>query len=770
MAKDGRRIDVSVTVSPVKDRDGQIVGASKIIHDITDRKRAEKALHESETLLRAVTEGSPDPIFLKDRNSRILLANAATCAAMGKPADQILGKTDSEVYADPAVGCAVMENDVRVRESGQTLLVEEVVPGPDGPRTYLSTKTPYRDPDGRVLGIVGVARDITDRKRAETALREKERLLQDVIDGSTSPIFLKDRDGKFITINTSLERMTGMSREDLKGKTDYDIAPQEVADDWRTHDTRVMATGQAIQIEEVADLQDGHHVFLANKFPLVDSGGQVYGVGSISHDITDRKRMEDALRKSEQELRALAEAVPNIVWATRSDGWNIYFNQQWMDYTGLTLEESYGHGWNIPFHPDDKQRAWDAWQCATQHDEPYLVECRLRRADGVYRWWLIHGVPMRGANGEIQKWFGTCTDIEERKQAEEAMQRAKEAAEAANVAKSQFLTNMSHELRTPMNAILGMIDVALPKALDSTVQDCLQTAKGSADLLLTLLNDLLDSAKIESGKMELESAPFSLRRLLDQITRVLSVRASEKGLAFYCRVPDETPDVITGDRMRVQQVLLNLAGNAIKFTERGEVEMSLHALSHNDEAHLEFAVRDTGIGIPPADLDRLFQPFAQVDPSMSRRFGGTGLGLAISKSLVEMMGGRIWVKSEAGKGSTFSFSVRLPLAKELPADLDLPVAVAAAACTQLHILLVEDNPANQKLATYILEDRGHLVEVAGDGQEAVYLTEQNRYDVILMDVQMPGMDGLEATAAIRKREDGGSRVPIIAMTGPCNEG
>ena len=321
-------------------------------------------------------------------------------------------------------------------------------------------------------------REISERQRAEEAAGERERLLQDVIDGSTSPIFLKDRDGKFIIINRSLQSMLGMSQEEVVGRTDYDIAPKEVADDWRTHDKKVMATGKAVQIEEVADLQDGHHIFLANKFPLVDADGQVYGVGAISHDITERKRAEEALRKSEQEFRALAEEVPQIVWATRPDGWNIYFNQQWTDYTGLTLDESYGHGWNIPFHPDDKQRAWDAWQRATQHDETYLLECRLRRADGVYRWWLIHGTPIRGPSGEVQKWLGTCTDIEELKQAEETLKRAKEAAEAASAAKSQFLANMSHELRTPMNAILGMIDVALPKATDPIVQDCLQTAKG----------------------------------------------------------------------------------------------------------------------------------------------------------------------------------------------------------------------------------------------------------------------------------------------------
>ena len=336
------------------------------------------------------------------------------------------------------------------------------------------------------------------------------------------------------------------------------------------------------------------------------------------------------------------------------------------------------------------------------------------------------------------------------------------AAEAANLAKSQFLANMSHELRTPMNAILGMIDVALPRVLDPIAQDCLQTAKGSADLLLTLLNDLLDSAKIESGKLQLEAAPFSLRRMLDQITQVLSMRASEKGLCLYCRIPDQTPDALLGDRTRLQQVLVNLAGNAIKFTERGDVEIGVEHFQISDFqseisnpksqiCDLRFTVRDTGIGIPPSAQKRLFQPFAQADDSMTRRFGGTGLGLSICKSLLEMMGGRIWVESELGKGSTFFFTVRLPLSKEPPADLAAPAAMPVAAPAQLRILLAEDNPANQKLATYILRDRGHLVEIAGNGREAVRLSGQNRYDVILMDVQMPEMSGLEATTAIRPR-------------------
>ena len=506
--------------------------------------------------------------------------------------------------------------------------------------------------------------------------------------------------------------------------------------------------------------------------------------------------MEESLRESEERFRMMAELIPQLAWMARPDGHIFWYNRRWYEYTGTTLQQMEGWGWQSVHDPLELPRVLERWKAALAAGKPWEDTFPLRRHDGEMRWHLSRAMPVCDKEGHVIKWFGTNTDITERMEMEQVLQQAKEAAEAANVAKSRFLANISHELRTPMNAILGMIDVALPKALDPTVLDCLQTAKGSADLLLTLLNDLLDSARIESGKLELESSPFSLRRMLDQITRVLSMRASENGLCFYCRMPEGTPDVVIGDRTRLQQVLLNLAGNAIKFTERGDVEISLRVVEETEEglgtgdwgleegkqpvapsshhlmpdpqslippATLEFAVRDTGIGIPPAGQEQLFQPFAQVDASMARRFGGTGLGLSICKSLVELMGGRIWVESQPGNGSTFYFTVRLPLAKELPADFEAPAVVSAAA-SKLRILLVEDNPANQKLATYILQDRGHIVEIAGDGQQAVDLSEQTSYDVILMDVRMPRMNGLEATAAVRKREDGRRRVPIIAMT------
>jgi signal transduction histidine kinase len=359
----------------------------------------------------------------------------------------------------------------------------------------------------------------------------------------------------------------------------------------------------------------------------------------------------------------------------------------------------------------------------------------------------------------------------ERKRAEDSLRQARVAAEAASKAKSQFLANVSHELRTPMNAILGMVRLALARQADPTAKELLETANESAGLLLALLNDLLDCAKIESGKLEMQAAPFSLRHVLDQSTQVLAVRASEKGIAFSCGIPPEVPDVLIGDQVRIRQVLINLGGNAIKFTDRGEVKVGVRLQSQEaDAASLEFVVRDTGVGIPRGQLEKIFQPFTQADGEANRRFGGTGLGLAISANLVSQMGGRIWVESEPGQGSTFRFTVCLPLGTDLPSEPDRARSALATAPATLRVLVVDDNPANQKLAAFILQERGHLVDIASGGQQGLDLTARNRYDAILMDVQMPGMDGLEATKALRDREQDARRVPIIAVTAHAMKG
>jgi PAS domain S-box-containing protein len=414
------------------------------------------------------------------------------------------------------------------------------------------------------------------------------------------------------------------------------------------------------------------------------------------------------------------------------------------------------------------------------------------------------------------------SEIAARKQAEEALVHAKTAAEAANVAKSQFLASMSHELRTPMNAILGMTELALEEQLSPVVRDYLTTAKESADALLELLNEVLDLSRIESGKLRLESTPFDLRAMLDQTLKSLGVRAYEKGLELIVEVADDVPDALLGDPLRLRQILVNLLGNAVKFTSQGEIVVRVEVMesgcgavgSENDaqpataghpstnadppssppspqsSVCLRFSVKDTGIGIAPQDQQRIFAPFTQADASTTRQYGGTGLGLAISRRLVRAMGGRIWLESQPGRGSTFFFTAQVgvralvadrpsssydswdTVGQALGSGIPASPSVEAPRATTLpeprrllRVLMAEDTPANQRLVESALGKRGHEIVLAGNGREAVEWASRGEFDVILMDAEMPIMDGFQATAAIRAMERSDRRrVPIIALT------
>jgi two-component system, sensor histidine kinase len=367
---------------------------------------------------------------------------------------------------------------------------------------------------------------------------------------------------------------------------------------------------------------------------------------------------------------------------------------------------------------------------------------------------------------------------QEQKQAEERIALAHEhaarvAAERANRAKNEFLANVSHELRTPMNAIIGMTDLALVELLSPLVREYLTTVRSSAHVLLELLNEILDLSKMEAGKFTLQSVHFGLRHLVDDLTRTYRFRAADKGLEMLSRVAEEVPDDFTGDPMRLRQVLSNLLSNALKFTDRGRIalEISVELLTASD-AKLCFAVSDTGIGISNADQERIFAPFAQVDTSSTRRYGGTGLGLAIASDLIRAMHGTLTVKSEVGRDSKFSFSVSLArdAGKAEPREAAVigggrPAlgAEGTEAPEKLQVLLAEDVRANQMLVQYALRQRGHTLRIAGDGREAIELATSNEFDVILMDVQMPEIDGFQATAAIRALPRG-LNIPIIALT------
>ncbi len=567
----------------------------------------------------------------------------------------------------------------------------------------------------------------------------------------------------------------------------------------------------------------------------------------LEEEIRQRRLIEEELRASEARFRLLADAMPQIVWTTDSTGRLDYVNHRWSEYSGASREPTEERLQDEAIHPEDREGVAENWQHALESGGVFEREFRLRRVrDGSYRWHLGRALPLRDARGQVLAWFGTSTDIEDQKRAEQTILQANEElerrvaertrqleasnqelrraillAEAASRAKSEFLAGVSHEIRTPMNGILGMAEMLLDSRLSDRQRDCLQALRTSAESLLALLNEILDFSKVEAGKLELHPGPFDLRRQMEEILKPLALRAQHKGLAYRCAIDPLIPAVLVGDSLRLQQVLLNLVGNAVKFTEKGEVvvtvtsdewrvtskerpqapaEDSSRLTRHSSLVTLHFSISDTGIGIPADKQKSIFEPFVQADSSLSRRYGGTGLGLSISARLVEMMGGQIEVVSRPEQGSSFSFTVEL----ELPAVVSWQLAVGSSESRPslpdrsseapelttdnrqlttathemqlrklptLRVLLVEDNDFNRQVGVYLLHKQGHRVSVACSGAEALERLEREPFDLVLMDLSMPGMDGLQTTAALRQRESAGSasgcsgrHVPVVALT------
>jgi two-component system sensor histidine kinase/response regulator len=870
-------------------------------------------LRIAEEKFRTIFENAPEGIFQTTADGRYLSANRSQARLLGydSAAELMTDFSDLEnrLYIDPNRRNEFVE---AVAAHGFVSGFESLVRKRGGSPIWIreNARAVYND-EGGLLYYEGNMEDVTEQRQTQNALARSEQRFRLALSNPALTLFHQDRDLRYTWSHNPRGNLTN---EIILGKTDRELFPPDEARKLDELKRGVLERGTATRAQVRATIDDKLGVYDLMIEPSRCADGSCDGVYAVAMDVTERYRAEVALRESEARFRVLADSAPVMIWMSGPDAKYNWVNQNWLDFVGRPLAEEVGDEWTDSIHADDRDRRLEVYASAFVERRWFRTEYRVLRADGEYRWLLDNGVPRQSADGGFEGYVGTCLDVTD-------LRRAREAAEAASRSKGEFLANMSHEIRTPMNGILGMTELALDTELTAQQREFLGLVKSSADALLTVINDILDFSKIEAGKLDLDPIPFGLRDCVDETLKTLGLRAHAKGLELSGRIAPDLADDVVGDSGRIRQILVNLVGNAIKFTERGEVVVSVDATDDavTDSVGLHFSVRDTGIGIPPDKLKAIFEPFEQADGSTTRKYGGTGLGLAITLKLVELMGGRVWVESETGRGSTFHFTAVLGrhaagakargtndperfrdlailvvddnrtnlrildeiltswgakptsvssgpaalqalrnakvkgqafpmvildgmmpemdgyavaewiavdpglagtlvvmltsndksddldrcqalgivarltkpvrqselfevLLKLLPSGTietparNFPASQPAksneAASRLWKILLAEDNLVNQKVVISMLEKRGHSITVASDGRQALEARSKAAFDLVLMDVQMPEMDGFEAVAAIRhdERTRDLAHLPIIALTAHAMKG
>ena len=580
-------------------------------------------------------------------------------------------------------------------------------------------------------------------------------------------VSMTDLQGNITYANGKFTEISGYARAELLGKNHRIVNSGHHPAAFFVGMWRTISQGQVWRGEVCNRRRSGELYWVdATIVPLMGADGLPEQYIAIRTDITVRKTMEAELAEQLRFVEVLLEATPTAIYLKDRQGRYLRFNKAFEALFGIEREAWIGKT-VFELVTGDAANMMDSKDkelFSGNTIQTYQAEF-LNRKTGEIREGLYWKAPLTDVHGEVTGLVGTILDITERSRFEQELRVAKRNAEAASQAKSDFLANMSHEIRTPMNGVIGMTDLALELEQNPTQKEYLRIVKSSAQSLMVILNDVLDFSKIEAGKLNIEAVRFPLVETIEETLKTLRSRANQKGLVLESKLQADLPADVMGDPVRLRQILTNLCDNAIKFTGQGGVYIAVQCTPVADGHELQISVRDTGIGIPPEKQQGVFDAFSQADTSTTRRFGGTGLGLTICARLVSLMGGRIWLESEEGRGSTFHFTIHAQSAALAPVAAELPPAMSAPAPIRvLQVLLVEDHPINQILATTLLKKWGHAVTLAKNGQEAVDLFGSQTWDVILMDMQMPVMGGLEATRLIRAAEGTGKRTPIIAMT------
>eukprot|EP00913_Durusdinium_trenchii_P005659 g5277.t1 len=761
---------------------GELLDFFGVVVDITERKHHELELANREAHLRRVINNQLGLVGVIGRDGTLLEVDDDSVRIAGLTRSDVIGKHFAE--------CAWWTYDEAVsrkmRESMEKAFAGEQVrydiplyaAGLDGPDARLMIDfmlAPVFDAKGEVEYLIPSGVDISERHVTEMALREKEQLLRMALRAGGIAAWewtpekshwepeLYDLLGVSQNVEPSSEQFfKSVHPDDLPG---LEEAWRKATDGNRdyNHEFRIIHP-------------DGEVRWLVGTgIVSKDNDGRVNRIHGLNWDITEQKHREELIRDSERRFREMANAAPAMIWVTDQNHECTFLSQGWVEFTGQTEQAGLGTGWLNAIHPDDRAASSQTFQAAARQREAFEMDYRLRTAAGGYRWAIVAGKPRFDDHGGFLGYVGSVIDANDRHEAQEALKTAQKAAEAASESKSAFLANMSHEIRTPMTSILGYADLMTSLVDNEEALGHLQTIRRNGGFLLDIINDILDLSKIEADKLDIVAERFDPAVLIDEVRGIMEVRAAESNLKLEVNYESTIPAEIHSDPKRLRQILVNLVGNAVKFTNEGWVKINV---SYADRL-LRIEVADSGIGMSAAQRQRLFQPFSQGDHTVNREFGGTGLGLAISHRLTELLGGTIAVESEEGKGSTFTVTIGVGTIDDVelvePKLVAKPIPDSSTVDhirLDCHILVVDDRRDVRFLSRRILSKAGATVSEAEDGEQAVAaVTESMKagtpYDMVILDMQMPKLDGYQTAKALR--ELGYSR-PIIALTADAMQG
>ena len=777
--RDGAVVWARINISAARGPGGAPICHVVHVEDITARRRAEEALRECEERFRIMADGCPAVMWVADATGGIQFINRAFREFAG--AEPVVGSSWA-MLVHPDDSATLLTEVLWALREHSPFKAEARIRRTDGEwRWFASQAEPRFSPSGEFLGHVGLGHDITLRRQVEQESQFQLALIRAIHEVAPDGILVLDDDDHVLSHN---KRFLDVWRIPLVGVPDDlpDYATGDgtvpilsaVLDQVKEPDTflkriRKLADDSTASDHCEIELKDGRTLERYST-SLRSEGMRQPGRVLFFRDITERKRVEHALQSSEAQFRQLTENIREVFWMVDpATCETLYISRAYERVWCRTCESVYQNptSWLAAIHPDDQERA-GLLRAAELEGVPGESEFRILTPDGQVKWIRDRAFPVRDQAGNLIRIVGIAEEITERKRYQEELIRAREGAEGASLAKSRFLANMSHEIRTPMNGVIGMLQLLLETDLAPEQRHYATVAQSSGRTLLTLIGDILDLSKIEARKVVLEKQSFHLSDLVQAVVQPLQLQAGAKGLPLQWDVSPEIPAILCGDAHRLRQVLNNLVGNAIKFTAQGSV--AVHAALQGrcgGTVTVRFTITDTGIGILADQVDALFSPFAQADSSTTRKFGGTGLGLAISRQLIEMMGGTIGVDSREGEGSAFwctSVFELAPTGQQQPAaspeDWIRPLKAHTA-----RILVAEDNTTNRDVALAQLRKLGYAAVAVADGAEAIEAVRRGGFDLILMDCQMPVMDGFEATRRIR----GSAQIkipgiPIIAVT------